>query len=214
MNPTWWILAGIIYAICHLLYMLTIQFRLARLDDDVAEPDLDVHNDMKTWSYEYYFPRVKARKMSAFLRWLGVSAAVMVVCVLLSGGGRQVMAMGQPTPSLTPTSTVTASPTITPTPGITETNPTYTPMPTSTVGPTATPVIVYKPGQNVQVVVTQIVKVTKIVIQTQIITATPGPTQTPWVIYVTSQPTATPTASETASPTPTETPTPTSEVTP
>jgi hypothetical protein len=216
MNPSWWIPIGIGISVLYLFYMLTIEFKLAKLDDDVAEPDMDVHNDLKTWSYEYYFPRVKARKLAAFLRWLGVSAAVMVVCLILSGGGEKVArAMGLPTPTPTPFSTMTEvaratyTPTVVNTPTATQTQPlpeTEMPTATGTAEPTSTPAVIYRPGANVEV--TRIVQVTRIVkvAQTQLVTTTPGPTQTPWIVFVT------PTETPTVTPTITETPTP--EVTP
>lgn len=228
MNPSWWLPIGILTVLCYLFYMLTIEFKLARLDDAVASPDTDVHSDLNIWSYEFYFPRVKARKVRAFLRWVGVSAAIMLICFLLSGGGSKVVkALSLPTPtqSTTPTRATTPTPLATVTPSVTNTAwVTSTPKLVTVTGTQR----IYTPSANSsgsagqvvvtrlvssQVQVTRLVQVTRVVQvavtrlvtvnPSQVATLTPEATQTPWIIYVM----VTETPTEQAGETPTETPT-------
>lgn len=220
MNPSWWLPLGFLCSLIYLFYMLTIEFRLARLDDAVAAPETDVHNDLLIWSSEHYLPRVKTRKFRAFLRWVGVSLGLLLICWLFAGGGQTaVKALALATPTLTPTLTATATPS--PTPSLTPTvgpsaTPSHTPSPTG--APTQK---IFQPAQ-VQPTQPPIV-ITKIVYQSvpvlRIVTTTPGPTQTPWIVTATSSgdlptatatqpPTETPTLEPTATQPPTETPTP------
>lgn len=218
-----WLIGGG-FVLCYLFYLLTVEFRLAKLDDAVAPPETDVHNDLTTWSYEHYLPRVRARKVRAFLRWVGVSASTLLLCFLLSGGGQQVVkALSLPTPTLTPTQTptmtLTPTATMTPTPTPVLATATWLASLTPTPAQTSTPVIIYQAGQPV--VVTRIVQVTRIVpVQvTRIVylTVPPNqPTQTATLPLPSPTPTGTPTATLTTpleTPTETETPTPTMTVT-
>lgn len=215
MSSIYWLICGVGFILCHLWWMLAVEFKQARIDDAVAPADVDLHNDGNIWKYENLYKRIGARKRTAFIRWVVVSAVVLPVSFLLASGGvAGVLAAPLPTTTRTPTGTPTR--TITPTP--TRTLPptigaAWTYQPYSTVSPyttgtparTATPHIIYQYAPAT-VVVTRVV--TSIV--TRVYVATPGTppaTWTPWVVYVlvTATPTATP--GETETPTPSASPT-------
>jgi hypothetical protein len=244
MNPSLWPVVAVLCAVAYLFWVLTIDFRLARIDDDVVAPDVDAHNDPEIWTREAWLVRVAKRKKAALVRWVVVSCVMVAGSLALRGGGQMVHALAQPTatqdlhgdytktpagtatitgtpgPSRTPASTRTPGLTLTQTPRVILTQGTSTPTPTVT--PSFTPFVIYRPGQQVEV--TRVVRVellvTRVVYQTsppRLITQTPNPTYTAFPTY-TPYPTYTPFPTETPCcqdvTTPTETPSLTPEPSP
>lgn len=212
-----WILGGAVFVVAYLFYVLTIEFKMSKIDDDVLEPDADAHNDPNIWEYSFWRERVNKRKMRAVVRWAGVSVVVMAVAIFLAAGGNSVKALKLTTPTPTQTNTPenSATPSTTPTRRATSTpQATLTASLTPTPSQSATPKVIYQPGATVPVLVTRIsyVEVTRVIVRTSVViyTTTPLPTYTAFPTY-TPYPTYTafPTLEPSPTMTPTETATPT-----